>query len=366
MFLFNNLTSLRLSANIYEAVNVINIFKNIGKIKFIAIEFPFFTNPILHEIDTELQAQINGLKFNAITLDCQLWPDDGSDYLDQWFLLAIERDANGLLVLGTSWPNLTEFILNDCKMGDIDLRYLAEFFPRLENLHINPKPCFSKRPVILTNDPFRTMNNMRVLKLDKVAVHSFEILDGGCMPNLHELYIRFADELDSLTRIESFPNFAKLAILKLHLTGVKWIDPKAFDHYEQLINFEIKCTQLQNDSFETGVAARFMSFHVACNLLKLTSTSVSQVEMIELFNYNDEKKTRLETNVLLSGVKRLTTSQWANEDLPFDQMTSLEYLKLETNDMSVMRRGQLKCLAKLKVLEVKNSENKASVGKHLF
>jgi hypothetical protein len=250
----------------------------------------------------------------------------------------------------------------------VDVRRFADLFPRLENLQIRPDPNMCDEPLILRNDPFRTMSNMRVLKLDKVAVHSFEILNGGCMPHLEELYLRFADELDSLTRIESFPNFPKLAKLKLRLKRVKWIHPRAFDHLTQLIRFEIHCFELEDDMFETGATARSMSFHVLCALLKLTSNSVSQVEEIEMWNYIYERKSRLETVVPLSGLKKLTTSRWTNSDLPFHQMTNLEHVKLETSDLSFISSGELKCLAKLRVLEVKNIEKKPSTnsGNYLF
>jgi hypothetical protein len=201
-----------------------------------------------------------------------------------------------------------------------------------------------------------------------VAVHSFEILDGGCMPHLEELYVRFADGLNSLTRIESFPNFPKLAKLRLRLKKVKWIHPRAFDHLTQLVRFEIHCKELEDDMFETGATARSMSFHVTSNVFKLNSSSLSQVDEIEMSNYNDKKTTRLETVVPLSGLKRLSTSKWMNSDLPFHQMTNLEHVSLETSDLNVISRGELKCLSKLSVLEVKNSEKKTSTdsSKYLF
>jgi hypothetical protein len=223
-------------------------------------------------------------------------------------------------------------------------------------------------PLILRNDPFRTMSNMRVLKLDQVVVHSFEILDGGCMPHLEELYVRFTDGLNSLTRIESFPNFPKMAKLNLRLKRVKWIHPRAFDHLTQLIRFEIHCKELEDDMFETGATARSMSFHVLCALLKLTSSSISKIEEIEMSNYNDKNTTRLETIVPLSELKRLTTSRWMNSDLPFHQMTNSEFVKLETGDLNLISSGGIKCLSKLRVLEVKNSEKKTSTdfSKSLF
>jgi hypothetical protein len=238
----------------------------------------------------------------------------------------------------------------------------------LEKLHISPDLSFSKQPVILTNDPFRTMNNMRVLKLDKVAVHSIEILDGGCMPNLEELNVSFVHDLESPPRIESFPNFPKLAKLRLHLTGAKYIHPKAFDHLTQLSVFELHCKELEDDTFETGVAACFMRFHVKCKLLKLKSSSVSQVENIGLINYNDEKIASLETVVPLSGLKRLIMYNWTYTNFPFHKMTNLEYLQVETSDLSIINSGQLKYLPKLRVLKVENSdqETQADSCKYLF
>jgi hypothetical protein len=250
-------------------------------------------------------------------------------------------------------------------MVDMDVRRLADFFPRLENLHIRPESFKCDQPVILTNDPFRTMSNMRVLKLDKVAVQSFRILDGGCMPHLEELYVSFADDLDSLTRIESFPNFPKLAKLTLRLTGVQYIHQRAFDSLAQLIRFEIHCTELVGKTFETGVTARSMSFHIACNFLKLTS-SILNSEELEMINHGNHKTTRLETLVPLNGLKRLTTSKWPNENLPFYQMTNLEFVSVETRDLNIVNNGLLKCLAKLRILKVKSHieiQGNWSVGK---
>jgi hypothetical protein len=110
------------------------------------------------------------------------------------------------------------------------------------------------------------------------------------------------------------------------------------------------------DTFETGVAARSMSFHVACKVLKLTSVLVSHVEAIELINYDMNQATELETLVPLTGLKRLTTSLWANEDFPFHQMTNLEYVSVETYDLSIISSGKLKSLSKLRVLEMKTND----------
>jgi hypothetical protein len=201
------------------------------------------------------------------------------------------------------------------------------------------------------------MNKMRVLKLERVALQSFEILDGGCMPLLEELYVWSDYHEDSLTSIDSFPDFPKLTKLTIRQFSnrVKWVDPKAFDHFTQLTFFEIHATDLVGDTFKTGVAARSMSFHVTCNTVKLTSISVSNVEEIELININNKKTTKLETLVPLNGLKRLTTSLWANEDLPFHQMTNLEYVDIEVYyDLSIISSGHLRSLSKLRVLEMRS------------
>jgi Leucine-rich repeat (LRR) protein len=94
--------------------------------------------------------------------------------------------------------------------------------------------------------------------------------------------------------------------------------------------------------------------------VKLTSNSVLNVQEIELINYDDEKTTRLETSVPLSGLKKLTARTWANEDLPFHHKTNLEYVSVETSDLSIISSGQLKCLTKLRTIEVKSTKRKSS------
>jgi hypothetical protein len=353
VFLFTRLTILRISSFIYKTEKVINIFQEIAKLEFIAIDFPFWNCALMNDVNKRLLLHLNGLKLNETQLN-------GIDSLDMFFTSRCRYDANDRLVHGTSaWTGVTNLFFNDYKIGNMDVSRLADLFPQLENLHIRPKPCL-QRQLILTNDPFTAMNNMRVLKLDKVAFHLLEILDGGCMPHLEELYVSFADELDSLTRVESFPALPKLTLLTLHLERVTWIQPNAFDHLTQLVQFEIHCKQLEDHTFETGVAARSMSFHLACSVLKLTSSSVSNVEHIEMINYNNRTTARLETCVPLSRLQRLITRNWTNEDLPFHQMTNLEYVSLETSDLSILSRGQLVCLTKLRVLEVKKCENEFS------
>jgi hypothetical protein len=354
-FLFTQVTKLRIREEYEEYLDtlviqkVINDFQKSAKLEFIAVEFPLRCLPSSERVYREMLAQIGSIQLNDINFS-------HIKRLDMIFLCGGEKDADGRLVPGTSaWPALTELVLNDCEMDDMDVGCLFDFFPRLENLRIHSRLKISGKSVIFTKDTFRTMKNMRVLELNNVAVHSFEILDGGCMPLLEELYVRFADKLDSLTRIDSFPRFTKLVNLELYLKRVKWIHPKAFDHLSQLTVFGIHCAELEGDTVETGVAARSMSFHVACKVVKLNSDSVSSVEEIELVNFKNEGTTRLETVVALSGLKKLTASKWANESLPFHQMTNLEFVSLETSDLSIASSGQIKFMTKLRTLKVKSS-----------
>jgi hypothetical protein len=110
-----------------------------------------------------------------------------------------------------------------------------------------------------------------------------------------------------------------------------------------LIRFEIHAQHLEDDLFETGAVARSMSFYVGCKLLKLTSSSVSQVEEIDITHNIDVKKTRLETLLPLSGLKRLTTSKWKNVSMPFHQMMNFGHVKLETCGLGNINGGRLSC-----------------------
>jgi hypothetical protein len=352
LFLFTRLTSLRLRIEQNDEFllikKIIQGYQNIRKLEFIGLEFWHYPN--LEVMDRELLAQINSIKFNQIepygkysTFVRKRW--------DDIFLCGCEIDAEGRLVPGTTaWPALTELVFSDFKMVNIDVRCLADYFPRLEKLDIGPDSYIQKSPVILTNEPFYALNNLRVLKIENLAVHSIEVLGCVCMPLLDELFLNCANDLN---RINSFPHFPKLTKLKLVLKRVKLINPKAFDHFTQLTRFEIECKELEASSFETGVAARSMSFHVACMVLKLNSISMSAVEEIQLINCCYKNKARLETLVALSELKKLSAINWADEILPFQQMINLEHVSLETNDLSICKSGRLKFLTKLKVLEVK-------------
>jgi hypothetical protein len=350
-FVFAQLTSLCIKeeTDILVIKKIIENFQKYGKLEFIALEFSSWFSPNLHELGRETLAQINSLKFDSF----------GIEFNELTFLCGGEMGANGRLVPGTTaWPALTELVFNDCNMYNIDMQYLADFFPQLENLNITP---IRHRyfPKILTDHPFRTMNNIRVLKLDNVSIAGFGMLGVDCLPHLEKLFLR-VELLDSTNRIDSFPHFPKLTELILHLDERIRFSPTAFDHLTQLTRFEISNIKLDfyNNShpLEMGVVARFMSFHLESERLKLNSNSVSEIEEIELhhnykYEYSDSE-TRLEIHLPLSGLKRLTTSNCANLGLPFYQMTNLEFLKLKTSDLSIISTGQLKCLDKLRVLEI--------------
>jgi hypothetical protein len=349
-FLFTRLTTLRIKD--YQNENALNIkkiiedFQTVSQLDFIALELSFSYYPNLEIMDRRLLTQIKSITLGYHPTDIES--------LENILLCGGKINVEGHQASATALSGLTKLDLDKCKIVNIDLRFLADYFPQLENLRIAPNTF--ETPVMLSNIniSFSKMKCMRVLKLENMAVQSFETLDGSYVPLLEELFIQFADDKHSLTRVDSFPHFPQLTKLKLYLKGVKWIHPKAFDHFTQLIRFEIHCKQLEDDTFETGVAARFMSFHVACKVLKLTSSSISNAGEIELINSDYEKTTWLETRVALSGLKRLTLSNWADMDLPFHQMMNLEYLSVETSDSGIIITGKLKCLTKLRVFKVKS------------
>jgi hypothetical protein len=235
-FFFTQLTTLRIkdkkNTDTLQAKKIIEEFQKIGQLKLISLDFQYRHCPDLEIMGEELLAKINRLRFYGIQLHRQCLTDKEShlDQLDNIVLKNDEKNACDRFMPGaTAWSALTELVLQDCDLSNIDLHRLAENFPQIENLDL------SAAPAIFLTDPFRTMHNMHVLKLENVALRSFEIIDGGCLPLLEELYVQLADEKDSLTRIESFPNFPKLTKLSLRLRknrnyGVKWVDPKAFDH----------------------------------------------------------------------------------------------------------------------------------------
>jgi hypothetical protein len=251
-FLFTQLTTLRLENQPGDTLLVkkcIEDFQTIGQLNFIALEFQLFEIINLQQMGKEMLAQINKLQLSRMRFDYHVNKTCDFDVLDRAFLCGGKIDAKGNFVPGTTaWPALTELVLYDCFMYNIDVRCLADYFPRLQNLHLRQYPNWYPTSLILTNDPFRKMESMRVLKLDNVALQSFEMLEVGCMPLLEELYIKLPDDLTlnslkffkSFTRIDSFPHFPKLTKLSLLLKkiqdqgGVEWIDPKAFDHLTQL------------------------------------------------------------------------------------------------------------------------------------
>jgi hypothetical protein len=337
---------------------IIENFQKYGKLEFIALEFSSWLAPNLHELGRKTLSKINSLQFKHFRIDLEqsicVNNDSGSINFND-LLCGGEMDEYGRLVPGTTaWPALTELVFNDCNMDNIDMQRLADFFPQLENLSLTPKISFNYfYPTITTDNPFCNMNNIRVLKLDHVCTSGMSIFKVDCLPHLEKLFLR-VHGFFSNKQIDSFPHFPKLTELSLHLNQEKQFSPNAFDHLTQLTRFEINnmldedFEDYDNDLFETGVAARFMSFHLQYGKLKLTSRSVSKIEELELNCSYENGNAALP----LSGLKSLTTSKWANAELPFHQMTNLECLKLNTDDLSIISTGQLKCLAKLRVLEI--------------
>jgi predicted transcriptional regulator len=102
-----------------DVKRIIKSFQKTDKLKFIALVFAG-SNLDLNAIDRELLTQINGLEFRSIKLTSNCT-------LEDMYLCGDERDASNSIVPGAT--ALTELILFDCKMADIDVRRLADFFP---------------------------------------------------------------------------------------------------------------------------------------------------------------------------------------------------------------------------------------------
>jgi hypothetical protein len=357
-FLFTRLTTLRMrnedQTDALAIKKTIENYQKLGQLKCISFQLPKYVCLDCQKLGRAIISLIDKLSLNTVII-CNERPT--GYLLKKIFLYGGEKDAYGRLVPDTTpWTALSELVLYDCELIGIDEQGLADLFPRLENLYLRQSNyCLTMLKIFKSDDPFRRMNNMRVLKLENMAVKSFTMLDGGCMPHLEELYVKIGYDKDSPLHIKHFPRFPKLTKLDLSLENVFWIDAKVFDHLTQLTHFKIDCGSSFDSTFETGVAARYMSFDVACKVLNLTSKSISNCEEMQISLYNYKETPRLETSAALSELKRLTLSNWADMDLPFHQMTNLEYVSLETNDLSIVSGGQLRCLTKLRTLEVKNT-----------
>jgi hypothetical protein len=363
-FLFKNIVTLRLSigcpkfAKGKKSVNlkkIVDAFDRIAITKFhIALEFPYDINPTFSKSDRALIPRISGLKLRGVKIFTDLHT------IHQMLRFGAGKDAKPRRSgAAKSFPAITDFVLENCEMEEVNAHDLAFYFPQLKHLHIRSMDEFSTAPLLLISKSFLTMSSMRVLKLDRVAVQSFDVIDSGRMPLLEELYVKLDNRpfckiygRDRLTRIGSFPHFPKLTKLKLRLCGVDYIDPRAFDHLTQLTRFEIQCLDVEADTFETGVVARSMSFFFYCTELKLTSNRVSEIEEISMENRSLDGTLSLKTLLPLSGLKILTASKWAVGDLPFHQMTNLVYFSSETIGLEIIKTDEIKCLSKLRFLEV--------------
>jgi hypothetical protein len=273
----------------------------------------------------------------------------------------------------SQWPRLTELSIGLCGLNHLS-PILFELFPQLQNLDLTfiddgsieddvftkavnlkqlnlnfNKLILDHRSVssistssVRLKDPFSGLDNLRVLRISNVVIDSFDFFNS--LTNLEELDVT-ADCL--LSRVEKFPvALSKLKKLKLIIKQVKCIYSDAFDHLVNLDKFELYCSN-ELILFETGLAPRFFKCY-GIKTVKLNSTEVSKIEEIEL---DYRQGIVINTQSPLSGLKRLTVTR-SHENMSFNEMLNLEFLRLKIGSLSILNSGPLQLLSKLKVLEL--------------
>jgi hypothetical protein len=155
------------------------------------------------------------------------------------------------------------------------------------------------------------------------------------MPKLESLNIKI---VNWLTRIEKFPDLLELKMLWLSFDHVE-VAADAFDH---LTGLDYLCIDAFTETFETGLAPRFLE----CNIrnLKLNSLEVSKIESMDLTN-----NVQIESSLPLVGLKTLTTT---NDSCSYQEFINIEVLHLCLANIGCLDHHRLKSLLNLKSLSI--------------
>jgi hypothetical protein len=265
----------------------------------------------------------------------------------------------------TEWSQLTELNVNGSALTELD-PMLFTLYPKLEKLELyHPKiyrfdqevfkfasnlqelVLYSPNYANLEQENFLFLKNLRVLKLGReTTIHSFEKL--CCLTYLEELD---ATIYEQSKRVKKFVHLPHLKKLVLRLKNVEWVDAKAFDHLTSLERFDVFFED-ELETFSIKLALCFLKVR-GVNLLRLNNPDIEEIDLSDHMSmFNDRNRTKIiEPSLHLNGLKKL--SYWPIASyFSFHQMTHLEVLNLEINDLSILNSGQLKCLRSLKDLKL--------------
>jgi hypothetical protein len=312
--------------------------------------------------------------------------------IDDLFMMTDEDETGRFTDELVCWSRLTELNMYGCGSGTLDNPELfGKLFPHLRKLNLNWNPIkslaedvfkhagklleleidFSKNddPIsLITNKTFSGLVNLRMLDVKLKTLESLEPFN--CLCNLEELAIH-VDRESALKRLDAFPSqLSKLRVLKLQFCyKIEWISLTAFDHLKRLERFEFACFEyLGIQPLEISIAPRFLKF-VGVEKLRLLGdeSSVRNIETIEFLQsdfyesqssiWSSGQVERLDCDIFLSGLERLSTMPLNEASLSYNKMLNLEVLNLNLADFGVLKRSGLGCLSKLKELTVDRDLN---------
>jgi Leucine-rich repeat (LRR) protein len=347
-FLFTKLTRLNIEVSEYFENNIEGIVKNFeecfqAQLEFVEVRLSF-RKLRLFIIEPGVLSRIIKLDMHSV------YPDEFEEIdLFENMLLITKEDKEDLV--SSVWPKLAELNVSSSCIDSYDQG--ENKITKLEKNLLRRAPNLVKLNLSNTNltrlsrEALFYLQKLRVLRLSRVIIDSFEVFD--CLVDLEELEVEIDCELLS-RRVKKLALFPKLTKLELKLCNVEWISPDAFDHLTNINSFMFDFGFNMDNTIETGLVPCSIRVSQDLKLLKLNSKNVSRIEKIQ-FDELRSSSSNIESDLPLTGLKTLKICPAS--ELSFLQMTNLESLSLTLNgNISFLDNGRLACLHSLKTLEL--------------
>jgi hypothetical protein len=217
-FLFAKLT--RLNLYVYENCEVEVMIKNFEECCQKRLEFVFLRlhihKPIIEITYPGLFSRVNKL---------EIWDDDLNEFttidlLEKLF--AISEENKNSTSVSSFWSELTEFTIisfmnkqNRNPTADLKEQTMTKLEKNMlrQASNLVVFDLFNREPILLSPNSFCFVQKLRVLRLRRVIIDSFEIFD--CLVDLEELKVELDCELLSrrVTKFALLPKLTKLTYL---------------------------------------------------------------------------------------------------------------------------------------------------------
>jgi hypothetical protein len=248
-------------------------------------------------------------------------------------------------------PLLTELQIKECQFSLDDFHQLFNISPQLEKLELENnfvsslagliKVCYDDMAV-LENGCLNKLHNLKVLKITTKSMTNHDKIIINLPSNLEnfELSDYTIKRLDS----ETFAMPHTLKKLNFSNCGIQFIDPNAFNHFNNLDELSIENNQQLE--FVTNFAPKILSFR-NCKVAHLALNAYSNVQD----ESGETHSANLNSFVHMKGFLKLTIRLTVG--IFFDNFTCLEELCLELACAGQLAGNKFTCLSRLKILELK-------------